>query len=119
MIFLLVMWFSTEKYRGHGILLEELVVALPLKAVWGKVLRTNTAVLGGLKVFSPDSRFPFFTKAGSSQWKLVERHGLILVIPVLAAVSGTGLHHPSGLRPVASAAPEGGRSCSPCLCCGF
>lgn len=63
------MWFSTEKYRGHGILLEELVVALPLKAVWGKVLRTNTAVLGGLKVFSPDSRFPFFTKAGSSQWK--------------------------------------------------
>lgn len=36
-IFLLVMWLSTEKYRGYSILFEQLVVALPLKAVRGKV----------------------------------------------------------------------------------
>jgi len=92
------MWLSTEKYRGYSILFQQLVVTLPLKAVRSKVFRTDTAVLRGLKVFPTDSCLPFFAKTGSSKRKLVERNGLILIIPVLAAVGGTGLHHPSGLQ---------------------
>lgn len=90
------MWLSAKKYGGHSVLFQQLVVAFPLKAVWSEVLGTNAAVLGGLKVFSSDSCFPLFTKTGSSKRKFVERNRLILIISVLAAVGGTGLHHSCG-----------------------
>lgn len=32
----------------------------------------------------------------AASYLLVERDGLVLIVPVLAAVGGTGLHHPSG-----------------------
>ena len=63
------MRLGTQKYRGDSILFQQLVVALPLKAVRGKVLRADAAVLGGLKVFPSDSCLPFLTKTGSSKRK--------------------------------------------------
>lgn len=33
------------------------------------MFRTNTAILGGFKVFSSHSRLPFFTKTGSGKRK--------------------------------------------------
>lgn len=60
------------------------------------MLRTDAAVLSGLEVFPSNSCLPLFTKTGTSKRKLVEGDGLVLIVPVLAAVGGTGLHHPSG-----------------------
>lgn len=65
----LVVRLGTQKYRGDSILFQQLVVALPLKAVRGKVVRADAAVLGGLKVFPSDSCLPFLTKTGSSKRK--------------------------------------------------
>lgn len=70
------------------------------------MFRTNTAILGGFKIFSSDSCLPFFTKIGSSKRKLVKRNGLILVVSVLAAVGGTGLHHPSSRGVVSLLPPQ-------------
>lgn len=63
------MRLGAQKYRGDGVLFQQLVVALPLKAVRGEVLRADAAVLGGLKVFPSDSCLPFLTKTGSSKRK--------------------------------------------------
>ena len=60
---------GAQKYRGDSILFQQLVVALPLKAVRGEVLRADAAVLCGLKVFPSDGCLPFLTETGSSKRK--------------------------------------------------
>lgn len=112
-IFLLVMWLNTQEYRGDSILLQQLVVTLSLKAVRGEVLRTDTAVLRGLEVLPSDGCLPLFAETRPGQRELVEGDGLVLIVAVLAAVGGTGLHHPSGPPhcPSALEAGEGGSRC--------
>lgn len=61
--------FSVTKYCGHSILFEELVIALPLKAIGGKVFGANAAVLGRLEVFPLNSSFPLLAKVGSCKRK--------------------------------------------------
>lgn len=101
------MGLDVEEYGGHGVLLQELVVALSLEAVWSKVLRTDAAVLGGLEVLPFNRCLPLLTETGTGERELVEGDGLVLVVAVLAAVSGAGLHHPSG-PPASPSAREAG-----------
>lgn len=61
------MWLNTEEYRGDSILLQQLVVALSLKAVRGEVLRTDTAVLRGLEVLPSDGCLPLFAETRPGQ----------------------------------------------------
>lgn len=53
-------------------LLQDPVVALPLEAVLGEVLRTQVAVLGGSEVVSSHGQHPFVADVRSAQRELVK-----------------------------------------------
>lgn len=56
----------------------------------------------------PPELAPLAPAAEHASYLLVERDGLVLIVPVLAAVGGTGLHHPSGPPHFPSAREAGG-----------
>lgn len=56
----------------------------------------------------PPELEPLAPAAEHASYLLVERDGLVLIVPVLAAVGGTGLHHPSGPPHFPSAREAGG-----------
>lgn len=78
------MWLNTEEYGGDSILLQQLVVALSLKAVRGEVLRTDTAVLRGLEVLPSDGCLPLFaeTRPGQREPEKTQRAVLTLIMGI-------------------------------------